>query len=178
MQDIFIEYLVKKQKTPATLLMKVLIVLAALIVVFAALMFGGALGAFSIVAPLLAVGACYGAYYLITSMNVEYEYSVTNGELDVDQITAQRKRKRLVTVNCREVEAFGHYKAGEHQGKSYQTRVMACDHPDNPELWYAVVRLKQSGQTLVVFNANQKMLDGMKPFLPRPIMHEVFRVGN
>lgn len=178
MQDVFIEYLVKKQKTPATLLLKILVVLAAAVISFAAIMFGGALGAFSIVAPLLAVGACYGAYYLITSMNIEYEYSVTNGELDIDQITAQRKRKRLVTVNCRDVEAFGKYKAAEHQGKNYQTKVLACDYPDNPDLWYAAIRLKQSGLTLVVFNANQKMLDGMKPFLPRPIMHEAFRVGN
>lgn len=178
MQDIFIEYLVKRQKTPQTTVLKILIVLAAILICAAAMLFGGVLGSLSILAPLLAVGAIYGAYYLITSMNVEYEYSVTNGELDVDQIIAQRKRKRLVTVNCKEVEAFGRYKPAEHQGKSYQTKIIACDNIASPELWYCVVRLKQSGQTLVVFNANQRMLDGIKPFLPRPIMHEAFRVGQ
>lgn len=175
MQDIFIEYLVKRQRTPKTALLKALLVLAAVIVAVAAMMFSGALGPFSMISPLLVVGAFYGAYYLITSMNVEYEYSVTNGELDVDQITAQRKRKRLVSINCKQVEAFGRYKAAEHQGKSYQTKLYLCDHIDNPDLWYCVTRLKESGQTLVVFNASQKMLDGIKPFLPRPIMHEAFR---
>lgn len=178
MQDIFIEYLVKRERTAQTTLLKIGIVLLAVLICAAALLFGGALGALSMLAPLLAVGAVYGAYYLITSMNVEYEYSVTNGELDVDQIIAQRKRKRLVSVNCKEVEAFGRYKAAEHQGKNYQTKIIACDNIANPELWYCAVRLKQSGLTLVVFNANQKMLDGIKPFLPRPIMHEAFRLGQ
>lgn len=178
MRDIFIEHLVKKETLPKTILLKILIVLAAVVVAAAALLFAGALGAFSILSPLLAVGAVYGAYFLITSMNIEYEYSVTNGELDVDQITAQRKRKRLVSINCRQVEAFGRYKPAEHQGKSYQTKIMACDNPANPDLWYTATRLKQSGLTLVVFNANQKMLDAIKPFLPRPIMHEAFRIGQ
>jgi hypothetical protein len=129
--------------------------------------------------PLVAVGAIYGAYFLVSSMSVEYEYSVTNGDLDIDQITAQRRRKRLVSVSCKEVEAFGHYKPEEHQNKTYQTKIMACDTPANPELWYCVVRLKQSGTTLVVFNASPKMLEGMKRFLPRPIMHEAFKsYGN
>lgn len=178
MQDIFIEHLVAKQKLPITILLRVLIVLAAVIIAVAAMMFSGVLGPLSILSPLIAVGAIYGAYFLITSMNIEYEYAVTNGELDVDQITAQRKRKRLVSVNCRSVEAFGRYKPAEHQGKTYQTKILACDNPNNEDVWYAVIRLQKSGQTLVVFNATERMLEAMKPFLPRPIMHEVFRVGK
>lgn len=176
MQDIFIEYMVKKQNTPQTALLRALLLLAAALVTVAALLFGGNLGGFSFLSPLLIIGAWYGAWYLITSTKVEYEYSVTNGEIDVDQIIAQRRRKRLVTVNCKEVEAFGRYKPEQHQGRDYQTRIIACDHPQSPELWYCIARLSQSGRTLVVFNANQKMLDGIKPFLPRPIMHEAFRM--
>jgi hypothetical protein len=175
MQDIFIEYLVKRQNTAMQTLLKVLLIIGAVIVAVAAMMFSSLLGALSILGPLLAVGAIYGAYLLITGMNIEYEYSVTNGDLDIDQITAQRKRKRLVTVNCKAVEAFGRYKPQEHQGKTYQTKIMACDNPDSEELWHCVIRLKQSGLTLVVFNASPKMLDGIKPFLPRPIMHEAFK---
>lgn len=178
MQDVFIEYLVKRQNTPKHIALKILIVLAAVLISLAAMLFSGALGALSIIGPLLVVGAIYGAYFLITSMSVEYEYSVTNGDLDIDQITAQRKRKRLVSINMKEVEAFGRYKSQEHQGKTYGTKLFCCDNPENPELWYCVTRLKQSGQTLVVFNANQKMLDGIKTFLPRPIMHAAFKVGG
>lgn len=176
MQDIFIEYLVKRRSTAKTALLRALIILGAVLVAAAAML--GLPGPLSFLSPVLAIGAIYGAYYLITGMNVEYEYSVTNGELDVDQIVAQRKRKRLVSVNCKEAEAFGRYKAEEHNGKGYQTSIFACDDPRNPDLWYAVIRLQKSGQTLVVFNANQKMLDAIRPFLPRLIQHQAFRMGN
>lgn len=178
MQDIFIEYLVKKVRTPQTILIKALIVVAAVAVSAAALLFGSYLGPFYFLVPIIVLVAWYGAYHLISAQNLEYEYSVTNGELDVDQIIAQRRRKRLVSVNCRDVEAFGRYRPEQHQGKNYQTKIFACDHISNPDLWYCVIRLKQSGLTLVVFNANQKMLEGIKPFLPRPILHEAFRAGQ
>jgi hypothetical protein len=138
----------------------------------------GLMGAFSMFAPLVAVGACYGAWHLVTAQSVEFEYAVTNGEIDFDKIVAQRKRTRFASVNCREVEGFGRYKAAEHQNREYAGRIFACDSPDSENLWYLVTRLKDKGLTLIVFNANDKMLNGIKPFLPRPIMHEAFKFGE
>lgn len=175
MQDVFIEYLVKRKSTPQTTLAKAGIIAAVILVSLACITFSGFLGPFSTFGLLIAAGAVYGGYYLLTSMNLEYEYAVTNGDLDIDKIVAQRKRRRIVSVNCRQVEAFGRYNADEHANKGYQTKIMACDSPNSQELWYCVIRLKEKGQTLVVFNASEKMLSGIKPFLPRPIMHEAFR---
>lgn len=178
MQDIFIEYLVKKQRTLQTTLLKILIAVGCVLFLLLAFASSQYLGPFSIVVPIAAVGALYGARQLITSMNVEFEYSITNGELDVDKIIAQRKRKRLITVNCRNVDDFGRYKASEHAQATYQTRLLACDSSGSPDLWYCVIRDKDKGLTLLVFNTNEKMLGAIKPFLPRPIMHQVFRAGQ
>ena len=178
MPDVFIEYLVKRKNTIKLSLAKVGIGTAAVAVAFAALAFSGLLGdMFSMLGPIAAAGAVYGAYLLITSLSIEFEYIVTNGEMDVDKIIYQRKRKRLVTVKCREAEAFGRYKPEEHAGKNYQTRIIACDSPDSDDIWYFTSRIKDKGLTLVVFNANEKMLTAIKPFLPKPIMHSVFRIG-
>lgn len=38
---------------------------------------------------LLTAGIGWLLWYLITMQNVEFEYSVTNGDIDIDQITAQ-----------------------------------------------------------------------------------------
>jgi hypothetical protein len=108
-------------------------------------------------------------------MNIEYEYSLTNGEMVIDTIIAQRKRKRLLSLKVREVEDFGRYNAPEQEGKTYQTKIFACDHPLGEELWYFVTQHREKGKTLVVFNASEKMLEGMKPFLPRSLSHKVFR---
>ena len=47
---------------------------------------------------LITCAIIYGAYFLITGTSVEYEYAVTNGEMDVDKIIARRKRVHLITV--------------------------------------------------------------------------------
>lgn len=175
MQDVFIEYMVKSRGSSKNVLLKILIVAAASVIAVLAFPIAALLGPLSFLGAALAVGAVYGGYLLITSMNVEYEYSITNGEMDVDKIVAQRKRKRLCTIRWREVEAFGHYKPEEHGGKTYENKILACDSPDNPELWYCVTRVPNKGQVFLVFNSSEKMLEAIKKYIPKPILHEVFR---
>lgn len=55
-------------------------------------------------------------------MSVEYEYIVTNGEMDIDKIIAKRRRKRLITVNARTFERFGPFKESDHAGETYSNR--------------------------------------------------------
>ncbi|MDR2933187.1 MAG: hypothetical protein LBV27_08790 [Oscillospiraceae bacterium] len=178
MQDVFIEYMVKKQNPPALILLRIGIVLAAVFLFFVFFIIATILGPFSFIAVLAAFASIYGAYMLITSMNIEFEYSLTNGELDIDKIIAQRKRKRLISIKCKEVEDFGKYNAAEHEGKAYQTKLFACANPNNEDLWYFTLHHKEKGLMLIVFNASERMLNGIKPFLPRPVMHKAFRIGS
>ena len=91
--DVFIEYMVKKQNTAKDIVLKLLCVLGA-VVLLAVALFAIPLAAqlgqigqlITMIAPLIGVGGVFGAWYLITSMNVEYEYILTNGEMDVDKI--------------------------------------------------------------------------------------------
>ena len=179
MQDIFIEYLVKQAKTPKTAILKFLIFVGAffLAIVFFIVSASDLLGMLSFFGLFLSVGVIFGAYYLITSMNIEFEYSITNGEMDVDKIIAQRKRRRLISVKWRDVEAFGNYKPAEHVGKNYANSIFACDHPQSDNLWYCVTRVPQKGQVFLVFNASEKMLEAIKKYLPKQILFTAFRRG-
>jgi hypothetical protein len=175
MQDVFIEYMVAKRQTIKTTLLKLLIAGGGVTVAIVAFMASPLLGALNFLGLVIAVGVIYGAWVLITGMNIEYEYSLTNGELDIDKITAQRKRGRLLSVKVRDVEDFGRYNAQEQEGKTYQTKIFACDHPLGEGLWYFVTQHRDKGKTLVVFNASDKMLEGMRPFLPRTLTQKAFR---
>ena len=175
MQDVFIEYMVKQQKTLKTFLLKALIIAGTIILALILLLFSHALGMFSFVAVLFVVGSFYGAYFLVTSLNLEFEYSITNGEMDVDKIIAQRKRQRLISVRWRNVEAFGRYKPSEHTGKSSAEKIFACDNPGNDNLWYCITRVPQKGQVFLVFNANEKMLEAIKKYLPKPLLFAAFK---
>ena len=102
--DVFVEQLVKKPANGKTLALKILIIFG-VIIVSAFCLYLTLLGI--ILALLLIFAAIYGGYYLITGLNAEYEYIITNGEIDIDKIIAQRKRKRLITAKHSKFEAFG-----------------------------------------------------------------------
>lgn len=98
--DIFYEQLVKKQLTPMDMMKRGGLLTAFVIVAFLAFFvlpaFSALFASFSI---FIVAGAAYGVWYLWGTTNLEYEYILTNGEIDVDKIISQRKRKRWVTVN-------------------------------------------------------------------------------
>jgi len=175
MQDILIEYMVKRQNGPKAAMLKVLIILASIIMAWFFLQLSAVLGQLSFIAVLFAVGAFYGAYLLITSMNLEFEYSITNGEMDVDKIIAQRKRRRLASIKWREVEAFGRYAPADHAQKNYANKIFACDNINSDDLWYCLARVPQKGQVFLVFNATERMLDAIKKYLPKQLLFAVFK---
>ena len=174
MQDIFIEYMVRRRSTAKIKLLKLGIVLLAIVVGGALFVASSLIEAISFLSVAFLAGAGFGAYHLITSMNVEFEYSLTNGELDVDKIVAERKRRRLVTVRCRDVMDFGRYNEDDHKSKTYQNKIFACDNPKNDDVWFFTFPDKLKGETLLVFNASERMLSGMKPFLPRILFRKAF----
>ena len=85
--DTFAEQLVTKTQNSSDSIKKI-IVLAGGGVIVALLLY------LTFIFPLtfiLAAGAAYAIYLLFTGLNIEYEYTVTNGILDIDKIIAKRK---------------------------------------------------------------------------------------
>ena len=86
--DIFVEQLVKKEKTVRDRLITVCIVLCVVLLPLAcvALAYITSIYYFIMVAFFVLIAAVYGAWYFITAQNVEYEYSVTNSNITVDKV--------------------------------------------------------------------------------------------
>ena len=80
--DTFVEQIVRKKKDLKESLIVIGVLLAAIVLTVVMWVYLGALGA------MLIVGVGYGAWWLITSQNKEYEYCVTEGDIDIDLITA------------------------------------------------------------------------------------------
>ena len=175
--DVFLEQIVARKSTGLDTLKKVGIIVAALILIFLFTfiipgfrMAGGILGTigqvFTTLGLLLAVGVIYGTWYLITGMSVEYEYILTNGEIDVDKIIARRKRKRLITLDTRNFSEFGLYKSAPRVGQNV-TVIMACSSPEDPNTYYALCDHAKFGQCMLVFNPNEKILQNAKQYIKR-----------
>lgn len=102
--DNICEQLVVKARTTSDRIKAVLIILG-LAVVSAGLLFL-ALATGFLAFLLIAGAAVVGGVYLLSGLDVEYEYIITNNELDIDKIIGRRKRKRMITVDLSRAEDF------------------------------------------------------------------------
>lgn len=166
--DVFVEQLVKKPSNGKTLALKLLIGFG----VFVVSAFCLYLMLIGIVAALLLIAAAvYGGYFLISGLNSEYEYIVTNGEIDIDKIIAQRKRKRLITAKPSKFEAFG--KLADAAPVSGITVVEAGGIPDEAaEDHYIDFTHDNFGKVRLIFTPTERTIEAIKPFLPRAVRVE------
>ena len=157
MGDVFLEQLVKKKSTGVDILKKCLILLAGLFLCLLGLNFVVS-QFFGPIALLVAVGAIYFSWFFITSLNLEFEYIYTNGEIDVDKIMAKRKRKRMTTVKISAFEEFGTYDQEKFRSRSFDATVNAAVSPSEPETRYAVYRSREGKHCLLLFSPDERLL--------------------
>lgn len=161
--DHYNEQLVRKLSEPKDLAIRVLIIFLTLAVIFitiaAALIF-----AFPLI--IVAVGACYLAYLLMGNTFIEYEYIVTNNDLDIDKISGKRKRKRLITVKLNTVRDWGEYTGREQV--NVDATVMASD-ASGYGAWYLVAEHEKYGMVLVLFTPTEQTLSNINFGVPRAV---------
>lgn len=164
--DVFVEQIVAKKKGGKEWGIIALVLLALVVVAAVCFLFMGYLLMF---APLLLIGAGYGAWWLITQQNVEFEYSVTNGDIDIDQIIARRKRKRIVSVGGQKIEAAGRYVPAQWANRPVDRFVVAAPSANEEGLYYFSYHSKKRGHTVVVFQPDERVRDAFYKGLPRLI---------
>ena len=169
--DTFFEQIVKKKKGAREWAIIIGILLAAAALLVLAFWFVGSL------IIIAGVGIVYGAWWLATTQNVEYEYCVTNGDIDVDAIIARRKRMRLVSVSGRKIRALGPYDPQKPLGKMQRT-VMVAASVNEPGLWYFTYHSKRNGDTLVVFQPDDRVLGALYDGLPKLVQMDTARAAR
>ncbi len=162
--DTFVEQLVKKKKSTGQILAIIGIVLAAVLLLAVSIVFISIVGAF---AAFIIAGVFYGAWYLLTAQNIEYEYCVTNGDIDIDRIVAQRKRRRIVSVSGKKIESAGRYVPEKWAGRPMDRTVIAAPSDREDNLYYFTYHSKKRGHTLVVFQPDDRVKDSFYEGLPK-----------
>ena len=166
MYDYFTEHLVKKRKTAAVFAVMFLTVIAGALLTAAAflsgLLFVQLIGQLATIAV---VALWWGVYFVVTSRNIEFEYIVTNGELDIDKIIGKRKRKRIISVSHKEIEIIT--PAGQYTGNADKViDVSSNTHSDEK---YVLVTSKDGNRVKIIFNPSEKMLKIFKVFCQRKV---------
>ena len=172
--DTFFEQIVAMKKSGKQIAALVGIWIAAVIVLAALVMFLAPLGTFAF---LLAVGAIWGAVWLSKRLNVEYEYIVTNGSLDVDKIVARSSRSRVLSCELSAVERFEKFNPSAPPVGNYKKSVYACN-ADDPNACVLVVSEDGKGTRLLVFSPNERLLKAVLKGLPKFIANSAYRDFN
>lgn len=164
--DSFAEQLVKREDTSSDKMKKYLIYGGGIfvtlgLIIFAILKMGSSL---SVIMLVLAAAMGYLTYFTGTSTYVEYEYTFTNGELDIDKIIAKRKRVELLSVEVKNFTAFGKY-SEDMADSDDLTTVISSDNIASHE-YYADFECDKYGKTRLIFAPDGKILEYIKDFLP------------
>lgn len=164
--DVFVEQLIRRKGGASYFLAVFGLTAAALAVIAASFLFvGGMLGA------LLIVGTGYGWWWLFRNLTVEYEYSVTNGDIDIDVIRGKSRRQRIVSVRGDKIESLSRYR-GEDLSR-FDRAVKAIAGDEGAELWLFTYQSKKNGSTAVVFQPEERVLDALVDGLPYLLQREV-----
>lgn len=158
MGDVFLEQLVKRRDTIKLMFIKILIMLAGSFVFLISLLFlrSALIGPFSL---LLGVGAIYFAWYFSTSLNLEFEYIYTNGEIDFDRISAKRKRKRLITVRISSFNDFEKFDMQKYKNQKYEVVINAATSLEDEDTYYATFKNREGKSCILMFTPNEKLLN-------------------
>lgn len=168
--DVFLEYMIKRKKGPKEIVADVLIILAAAAFIVVVLPNLAVLVPFlQSFVLLLAAGAVYAAYRLIASHNVEYEYIITNGEMDIDKIIAKRQRRRVLSVSCRKFEIVAPLHGPQSKPEYADLKTIdAAKSADSPTAYFGIY-MGEGGRTRVIFEASPAMLRAFKSIIPQKV---------
>jgi len=161
--DLLIEMIVKKKSDYLDYLIILGTIIISFIVAFIAILVAGPLY-FSIAIVLIAILA-YVGYRIITSRNIEYEYSLTNGDLEISKIIAQRKRKRIFYGDCRQFEMIDRVPSDKHNNavNSVTSKIRSVSSMNSEHVYFIITQFN-SKRVIVYFEPNDKILSGIKTF--------------
>ncbi len=168
--DTIFEQIVSIKKSRKTIILYFFIWIGALALeVLALLLFmsGQAL------AFLLMVAIVYAAYKLSSTLNIEYEYIITNNIMDVDKIINKSMRKRILSFDLGRVTRMEAYNDGLLKNIDIKDVVFACNTTDSNV--YLLAYEQGAKQVYLVFTVSEKMQKALEKFLPKFISNSLFK---
>ena len=169
MMDIFCEVIVKKKFDVLDFLKLIALVFPAIVIAYIVLLIGSSFLGFEF-GFFLAVGVIYLAYILSKNIFIEYEYALTNSEMDVDKILAKSKRKRVITVDFKNIEICANIKDeryfDEYKNINSITKTLNLTGKSDNDIYF-VDFSDDNGKTRVFFQPNDKMKEALKLINPR-----------
>lgn len=183
--DFYMEYMLKKKKDgrdiaiiAASVILAILLSIVMFVVISAtayALM-GTQISSFAFSIGLVLIAFIwYGVYLVISSRNIEYEYILTNSEVDMDRIMSRKGRKRIASFDFKDAEIVANIEDNEHnfKYKNPENGIKVIDITGDKERGnvYFVDYFcgEKNEKRRVLFQPTTKMIEAIKKVNPRNV---------
>ncbi len=168
--DVFLEYLMRKRASGLDKLKELGLVIAGILLCIAILLFMPLVRFLAAYVPLAIAAVVYGVVILSRNFNLEYEYIFTNGDLDIDIVKAQKTRKRMTSIRCKNIELMASdsnmvYKR-DFEGDNFSKEFDAVFDVRQGGI-YHVIYTFDGERMLLSFQPPVKLLAAMKKMNPR-----------
>lgn len=162
MREFMTEQLVKKKTTATDVLIKAgLILLTAASLLFFHL---------HTIVSIIFIVLVFLDIYMFRRLDVEYEYVYFDGDVDIAKIMNKQSRKDLFSCNIKEdMDIIAPTESPELQRyQDLKTLDYSTKNPGNKT--YTMVTLYKGQKVKVIFEPNEKMLNGMRDTAPRKVI--------
>lgn len=167
MAEVFKEYLIKQKKSPKDMMMQVGLVVGAIVLSVIAFIVGG-----DFIGPLVIVGIVFGTGFLFNKFSREYEYILTNNELDIDVVFNRASRKRIITINMKKIDIMASIKDeryGAELNKAGLKVINASENTNEADTYAIITQSEKYGTCKVLITPNNVILDHLYKQAPNKV---------
>ncbi len=167
------EYLIKKDPDKMDVLKKTGIVVLAFIGAILSMMIAASIEFLNSFGMLFAAIVIFVAYKFAQTTDVEFEYCLVNGDIDIDRIFAKKRRKRYVSVTADRIEKIVPAESEELKSRRDIKKTYFAAKNKKDITNYAVIFKGQSGMEKLIITDDEKVIFHLISTMPRKVEKRV-----
>jgi hypothetical protein len=172
-KDVFVEELVVRHRPAFAAALRIGAVLVGLLLIWAFYYLTGMLLGNAVFSALFAL-VCIGIFMVFRYLWLEYEYSFFSGEVDIDRILGKRKRSRLLSFSCRDIELMAPYSPEyDHElNGQFQRKLDVRGSGRGERDWFIICRAQDGSRYIIALSPSERLLDAFRQYVRRGRMKE------
>lgn len=154
MEEVFVEKIIKRKTGIKEGLLRLLSIFVVIFVFLLTIRFG-------MLGITITILLGYGAYMVWSYTSIEYEYSFLNGELTIDKIMGQRKRKTIKCFDIKQAEIIAPSSSDDIIRRNDAVKVYDYSSGYKSDKLYTMIMNDGEGIVRIVFEPDERIIDAM-----------------
>ena len=172
MEVSYLEHIVRRAPDTKTSVIKVAIIILSAILMYYVIILCQTFDGLLFLMPLFIAAVGWVGHRFYQNFNSEFEYILTDGELDIDKIAAKRRRKRLLNVKTGNYELVAPYNDSnkrDFDAGNFDLTLDVRSSPKAENVWFVICTVKDKGRVRVLFEPTDAMIAHLRRHIPQKV---------